>query len=99
MPHHNTLRVSEAYKIESASYWTQAAQIDVLCAAAWYAPPPGYVLIINDGRDWPANALLAGQWHPAARLTCSLPAGGGRFGQAMPTVGGAPKGNAEGCGR
>jgi len=36
----------------------QAAQIDALCTAAWRAHP-GYVLITNDGRDWPAKARAA----------------------------------------
>ena len=36
----------------------QAAEIDAVCAAAWQAHP-SYVLIANDGRDWPAKAHAA----------------------------------------
>ena len=45
-------RVPQAHRPETPA---QAAQIDALCAAAWQAHP-GYVLIANDGRDWPAKA-------------------------------------------
>ena len=48
-------RVPQAHRPETLA---QAAEIDALCAAAWQAHP-GYVLIANDRRDWPAKARAA----------------------------------------
>jgi hypothetical protein len=48
-------RVPQAHRPETPA---QAAEIDALCAAAWQAHP-GYVLIANDRRDWPAKARAA----------------------------------------
>jgi hypothetical protein len=45
----------QAHRPETSA---QAAEIDALRAAAWHAHP-GYVLIANDGRDWPAKARAA----------------------------------------
>lgn len=52
-PHYR--RVPQAHRPETPA---QVAEVDALCAAAWLAYP-GYVLVANDGRDWPVKARAA----------------------------------------